>query len=171
MRRIKLLICCCLTGLALTAAAAQAGPDARPFSKGSVRLSLVVGNGTAFDRDYTIIGIGGGYYVMDGIELNLEAESWQGNSPRIEQVAPGVNAVLYSFDPVKPYAGVFYRRTFIEDHGGHNEAGGRAGGIVLAGPRAYIGAGVVYDMRLNCDRTIYSSCSDVYPEILFALLF
>jgi hypothetical protein len=150
---------------------AQAAPEAYPFTEGSTRLSLLVGGNTAFDKDYTVLGVGVGYYVMDGIEVGLEAETWQGNSPRIERITPGVNVVLYSFQTVKPYAGIFFRRTFIENHGNHNETGARAGGIVLAGQRAYFGAGLVYEQRLNCDRSIYSSCSDVYPELMFAVMF
>lgn len=79
--------------------------------------------------------------------------------------------MLYTIQPVKPYAGLFYRRIFIEDNGDQNDAGVRAGGIVLAGQRAYFGAGVVYDLRLNCDKSIYSSCSEVYPELMFAVMF
>ncbi len=153
------------------ARAAQANESAAPFNQGSGRLSILFGNGTAFDQNYSVIGLGAGYYVADGVEASLAFETWQGNSPHIERVTPGVNVVLYSFSGIKPYLGAFYRRTFIEDHGSRNEAGVRAGGIVLTGPRVYIGAGIVYDARLNCDRAIYSSCSDVYPELLIALLF
>ncbi len=161
----------CLAMVLFTASGAHAGPDAYPFGKGSARLSLLVGSGTAFDQDYTIIGIGGGYYVTDGLEAGLDAETWQGNSPHIYRISPGLRYVLYTVQPVKPYAGLFYRRTFIEDHDDHNEAGVRAGGIVPAGQRAYFGAGVVYETRLNCDKSIYSSCSDVYPELMFAVMF
>jgi hypothetical protein len=168
----KPFILFCLTFLALSAATtAQAGPDAYPFTAGSTRISLLVGGNTAFDKDYTVLGIGVGYYVMDGLELGLDAETWQGNSPHIERITPGVSVVLYSFQTVKPYAGIFYRRTFIENFGDHNEAGARAGGIVMVGQRTYFGAGVVYDQRLNCDKSIYSSCSDVYPELMFAVVF
>jgi hypothetical protein len=31
--------------------------------------------------------------------------------------------VLYTIQPVKPYAGLFYRRIFIEDNGDQNDAG------------------------------------------------
>jgi hypothetical protein len=161
----------CLAMVLFFAAGVHAGQDASPFSKGSARLSLLFGSNTAFNQDYSVIGIGAGYYVTDGLEAGLDAETWQGNSPRIYRISPELRYVLYSVEPVKPYAGIFYRRTFIEDHGGHNEAGVRAGGIVLAGQRAYFGAGVVYEQRLNCDRSIYSSCSDVYPELMFAVMF
>ncbi len=161
----------CLAMVLFFSAGAHAGPDAYPFSKGSARLSLLVGSNTAFDQDYTVIGIGVGYYVTDGLETGLEAESWQGNSPHIYRISPELRYVLYAVEPIKPYAGIFYRRTFIEGYSDQNETGVRAGGIVPAGKRAFFGAGVVYEKRLNCDRSVYSSCSDVYPELMFAVMF
>ena len=154
-----------------TAGSANAGPDARPFDKGSVRLSLLAGSGTAFDQDYTIIGIGGGYYAADGLEAGLDAEAWEGSSPRIYRISPGLRYVLYTVETIKPYGGVFYRRTFIENERDENDAGVRAGGIVQAGQRAYFGVGIVYDAHLNCDRNVYSSCEDIYPELMFEIVF
>ncbi len=145
--------------------------DAYPFTKGSARVSVLLGGGTAFDKDYTVLGIGGGYYVADGLEVGLEAEAWEGNAPRIYRITPGVTAVLYTVETVRPYGGIFYRRAFISGYRDTNDAGARAGGLVPIGQRAYFGAGVVYDAHLNCDRKVYSSCSDVYPEIMITALF
>jgi len=161
----------CLAMVLFLATGVHAGPDAYPFSKGSARLSLLVGSGTAFSQDYNVIGIGAGHYVTDGLEAGLDLETWQGNSPHIYRISPELRYVVYTVQPVRPYAGLFYRRTFIEDHGDRNEAGVRAGGIMLAGQRAYFGAGVAYDLRLNCDKSIYSSCSEIYPELMFAVMF
>ena len=41
-----------------------------------------------------------------------------------------------------------------------NEAGGRAGITVMTGPRTSFSVGLVYDRRINCDKTVYSSCSE-----------
>ena len=150
---------------------ASAGTDAYPFNQGSARISILVGGNTAFDKDYTVFGIGGGYYIADGVELGLEAETWQGNNPRINRITPGVTAVLYSVETIKPYGGIFYRRTFIADYRDLNDAGIRAGAMVPIGPRAYFGAGAVYEAHLNCDRNVYASCSDIYPEIMIAVMF
>jgi len=171
VRRWKPAILLCLAMVFCSGIVAHAEPDAFPFNRGSARLSLLVGSGTAFDQDYTVLGIGGGYYVMDGLEVGLDAETWQGSSPHISRISPGLRYVLYTVRTIKPYVGVFYRRTFIEDYRDHNEAGFRAGGIVRAGRRVYFGAGIVYDLRLSCDKSVYSSCTDVYPEIMFAVLF
>jgi hypothetical protein len=149
----------------------HAGPDASPFNKGSVRFSLLIGSGTAFDRDYTIFGIGGAYYVMDGLELGLDYETWQDNQPHIQTVSPQGRYVFHNAGTVKPYAGTFFRRTFIEDYEDQNQAGLRAGGVIQFDQRATFSAGIVYDIRFKCDKSVYSSCSDVYPELAFAVLF
>ncbi len=157
--------------LIIAAGQASAGTDAYPFNQGSARFSLLVGSNTAFDKDYTVFGVGGGYYIADGLELGLEAETWQGNSPRINRITPGVTYVMYSVETIKPYGGIFYRRTYIAKYRDTSDAGVRAGGMIPMGRRAYFGVGAVYESHLNCDRAVYSSCSEAYPEIMIAVMF
>lgn len=149
--------------------------DAGPFREGSGRMTLLIGGGTAYENNieynYTILGVGAGYYVTDGLEVGLDVEDWLGNGPRIYRVSPEVHYVFYEFDPIKPYVGVFYRRNFIEGHDDVNSVGFRAGGLFLMGKRSYLGAGVVYDKYLNCSNSPFSSCSDTYPEIIVAVTF
>ncbi len=153
------------------AAYAASGSGAYPFAAGSARLSLAFGGATAFHRNYTVFGIGGGYFVADGIEAGLDYESWSGSSPRIEQISPQVRAVFPRPGSVSPYVGVFYRRTFIEGYRGLDTAGARAGLYLLSGRNLYFGAGVAQEFHLNCDRTIYSSCAETYPELSLAIIF
>jgi hypothetical protein len=149
--------------------------DAGPFREGSGRMTLLIGGGTAYENNiqynYTILGVGAGYYVVDGLEVGLDVEDWLGGGPRIYRVSPEIRYVFYTMEPVKPYAGVFYRRNFIEGHDDNNIVGFRAGGIFLIGERSYFGVGMAYDKYLNCDRNQYSSCSDTYPEIMIAVTF
>jgi len=147
------------------------GGSASPFSQGNARLSLGFGGATAFNRNYSIFAVGGGYFIADGIEIGLDAEQWSGNSPRIEQVSPQARMVLNTAGSVKPYVGAFYRRTFIEGYRDHDTIGARAGVYFLTGRSAYFGAGLAEDVHLNCDRTVYASCTETYPELLFAILF
>jgi hypothetical protein len=152
-------------------ATAAWGGSASPFSQGNARLSLGFGGATAFNRNYSIFAVGGGYFIADGIEIGLDAEQWSGNSPRIEQVSPQARMVLNTAGSVKPYVGAFYRRTFIEGYRDHDTIGARAGVYFLTGRSAYFGAGLAEDVHLNCDRTVYASCTETYPELLFAILF
>ena len=72
---------------------------------------------------------------------------------------------------LRPYVGAFYRRTLIENHDDLNSTGGRAGLYLVSGQGSYFGAGMVYEKYLSCDQAVYSSCSDTYPEIIFAIAF
>jgi hypothetical protein len=150
---------------------AASGTGTYPFGAGSARLSIAFGGATAFNRNYTIFGIGGGYFIADGIEAGLDAEEWTGNSPRIQQFSPEVRAVFLRERSVNPYAGVFYRRTLIEGYRDLDTAGVRVGGYFQTGRNFYFGAGLAQEFHLNCDRTVYSSCAEIYPELLFAVVF
>lgn len=163
--------CLAILLLVPVAALAASGSGSFLFNQGSARLSIHIGSATAFDHNYSIVGIGGGYFVANGIEVGLDAESWFGASPGITQVSPQIRIVLNTASPINPYAGVFYRRTLIENHQDNDTVGGRAGVFYTTGRNACFGAGVVYASHLRCDRTVYSSCSETYPEISFTVLF
>jgi len=164
------LLLTAITALAF-APSADAASDAGPFGQGSLRMSIMLGSGRAFKQDYTILGLGLGYYVADGLEAGVDVESWQGNDPRITRLSPQLLYVLKTAGNAKPYAGVFYRRTFIGQYNDLNDAGARAGLLFLYGRKAYLGLGLAYEAHLNCDRTVYESCSDTYPELRLAFMF
>jgi hypothetical protein len=168
----KLLINLSIALLIMPSAAfAASGSGSYPFSEGSARVSLSLGGATAFNHDYTIVGIGGAYFVADGLEVGLDAEAWSGNSPRIEQVSPQLRFVLNVGGSFKPYVGTFYRRTHIERYRDLDTVGARAGVYYQTGRNAYFGAGIIQDFHMNCDRTVYASCAETYPELLIAIMF
>jgi hypothetical protein len=72
---------------------------------------------------------------------------------------------------MRPYVGAFYRRTAIENYKDLDSVGARAGIYFVSGQGSYFGAGAVYENYLSCDQTVYHSCSDTYPEIIFAIAF
>lgn len=138
---------------------------AAPYDAGSFNLSVVLGEGRAFDDTYRIFGVGGGYYVADGLELGLDYEVWSGGSPRIEQVSPKVNYVFTRHGNVSPYVGGFYRRTRIDGFEDRDAWGGRAGIYARSGPNLVLGFGMAYVRYQDCDNSIFASCSDSYAEL------
>lgn len=152
-----------------THAASDSAPH--PFSAGAARLAVALGGATAFNRDYSVLGMGVGYFLADGIEAGLDAERWFGNSPRIEQVSPQLRVVFDMESKFKPYLGAYYRRTHIENYRDLDTVGGRGGLYVLAGRNAYLGLGLALDFHLNCDRAVYASCTETFPELLVAVMF
>jgi hypothetical protein len=145
--------------------------DRDPFGAGSSRLTVIVGNGSAFNDNYLIIGVGAAYFIADGLDLGLDFESWTGGNPGITKVSPRLDYVFNTGGSLRPYAGVFYRRTMIEGLNDLNSLGGRAGLYFMSGKGIYVGAGLVYESYLNCQTSTYSSCDDTYPEIIIAFSF
>ncbi|MGE5808742.1 MAG: hypothetical protein ACM32I_06435 [Nitrospirota bacterium] len=168
--KIGTLAVLCLLG-AIHPAHAESDPVPHPFAAGTARISLALGGATAFNRDYSVFGIGVGYFVADGIEAGLDVERWFGNSPRIEQASPQLRMGFNIEGKIKPFVGAYYRLTHIENYRDLDTVGGRAGLYVLAGRNAYLGVGIAQDFHLNCDRTVYASCSETFPELLVAVMF
>ena len=160
-----------LTILLLCATPPAGAADRDPFAGGSMRASVLIGNGYAFDESYLIIGVGFGYFVGNGLELGLDGEFWTSSDPGITKISPSVRYVVPTNSAFRPYVGAFYRRTMIDNYDDLNSTGGRAGIYIVSGQGSYFGAGVVYEKYLSCDQAVYKSCSDTYPEIIFAIAF
>jgi hypothetical protein len=141
------------------------------FGKGSTHLSITGGNGYAFDETYLVLGLGVSYYLFDGFDIGLNFESWSGASPSMYTVTPSVQYVFFQIPRVKPYVSGFLRRLYIDGLPDIDSAGGRAGVYVATGRSAYIGVGAVYESYLDCNKAIYVTCSNTYPEVSFTFAF
>ena len=141
---------------------------AGPFSQGSQSVSIVAGAGSAYRDDYIILGAGYGYYLFNGLELGIDAQFWLSGDPSITKVSPQIKYVFTRPKTVKPYVGAFYRRTYTDGLEDLNSIGYRAGLYFMGQGNFYFGAGAVYENYQDCNETIFTSCSDTYPEILFS---
>ena len=174
MKKVTVLLM--MPGLSHTATAASVGTGgiSTAFSKNSTSVSVVVGSGSAFNDNYLILGVGAGYYVVEGLELGIDAQYWISGDPSITKVTPKVTYVFTQPKVIKPYVGAFYRRTFYGDYNGRsiddqNSYGYRAGAYFSANNGVYIGGGVVYEEYMGCDQLL--DCSTTYPELIFTLSF
>jgi hypothetical protein len=161
-------------GNSALAATVGTGGVGAAFSKNSISLGVFVGSGRAFDDDYTILGVGAGYYLAEGLELGLDLQRWYSGEPAITKVSPQIRYVFTRAQPVKPYVGAFYRRTSFDDFDGmeiddQDSYGYRAGAYFSRNNRVYIGAGFVYEEYEDCSRV--TDCSTTSPEILFTVSF
>jgi hypothetical protein len=135
------------------------------FGQGNTQFSLLAGNGYAFDTNYFVIGAGVSYYVADRLGVGLSYENWSGNGPGINKTTPSIQYVFYTASAVQPYAGAFFRHAAITDLPGINSIGARAGVYFTSGAISVIGVGVAYESYLDCQAAIYTTCSEIYPEI------
>ena len=150
---------------------ATAAEVAGAFGQGKTQISVTGGNGYAFDESYLVIGVGVNYYLIDGLNLGLSVESWTGGDPGMYKITPSVQYVFYQIPRFKPYVGAFYRRTDIDGLPDIDSMGARAGVYMAVGNNSYVGLGAVYESYIDCDKSIYRSCSDTYPEVSFTIAF
>ena len=137
-----------------------------PFSRGSIRLTLLLGTAATHNDNYFIIGAGLGYYLLDGLEVGLDYEAWLFAKPVIQRLSPEIRYVAHMVPVIKPYVGTFYRRNFVTDYDDYNQLGVRFGAFYIPkSGRLFIGGGAVYDRVLNCDSSEWLDCDEWYPEI------
>ena len=141
------------------------------FSQGRSRLSIVGGNGYAFNESYFVLGLGASYFVANGLSVGLDVDWWTGGDPGMVKVSPSVQYVFRDLPSMAPYIGGFYRRSYVQDIDDISSAGGRAGVYIAAGRNTYFGLGMVYESYFDCSESTYSSCSDTYPEVSFSVAF
>lgn len=142
--------------------------NAGPFDKGKKKISVVVGSGTAFNRNYTVVGVGFDYLVQDGLQLGIDAQAWLGDDPSIYKFSPQASYVFNRNSSLKPYAGAFYRQTVIENLENLASAGYRVGAYFNQGSGYQMAVGYVFESYLDCNETVFSDCSDSYPELVLS---
>lgn len=172
-RMKKLFITLVATGLAgssmlVNAASVGTGGVSTAFSKNSTSVGVVVGSGSSFNDDYIILGVGVGYYVHTGLEIGIDLQHWFSGDPSVTKLSPQIRYVFTQPKVIKPYVGVFYRRTFVENLDDTDSYGYRAGAYFSANNGVYIGGGIVYEEYSDCN---FGDCSTTYPEILFTVSF
>ena len=163
-----IVIILCAARQALGQTDDQAGQDSYAyFQRGRIELIAGGGYGSFNNSNYLILLLGGGYYLRDGLSLGLTGEAWVGSQPQFYDVSPQIRYVFLDLPwRFKPYLGTFYRRTFYtHEFGPLDSAGGRTGLVFPLSPRAYLTGGAVYEHYFNCNKNVYTSCDEVYPEI------
>jgi len=171
MIRVSLALAGCIGFLSASAAEPNQSAGAGLFAKGQKQFTVLGGTGYAFDEDYFVIGAGLSYFVMDGLNVGLQLETWTGGDPGILKYTASTQYVFYKTPRISPYIGAFYRYTDIEGRSGIDSAGGRAGVYLAMGRNGYAGLGAVYESYLDCNTRVNVSCDETYPEVSFTFAF
>jgi hypothetical protein len=166
MKKLLVTFLLILPGFPLYAAVA-----ADIFGQSRTHITLIGGNGYAFNNDYFVVGASASYYLIDGLGIGVSAERWMGGDPGISKYAPFVQYVFPQVTSMRPYIGGFYRHTAINTLPDINSVGGRAGVYLASGGNAYVSVGIVYESYLDCQASIYSTCSYTYPDFSFTIGF
>lgn len=145
--------------------AAPSASTAGPFARGKLGLSVLIGFGSTFSSDYLILGAGVGYFLLDGLELELAGEVWTFGDPTISKLTPGLRYVLHMVPVVKPYIGGFYRYTMIEDPFENvSSIGARVGVFLVKSQQFMLGLGGVAEYYIDSGYdTVW------YPELTLSV--
>ncbi|HET7365758.1 MAG TPA: hypothetical protein VFJ70_19470 [Burkholderiales bacterium] len=160
-----------LLGIGAIAGAQAQTAAADVFSRGRVHGIVTAGWGSAFNEDYLILGAGVNYFVLDGLSLGVNLETWRGANPTLTKLTPSAQYVFYQVRTIKPYVGAFYRRTWINGGNDLDSYGARVGAYLQAGRNAYLGLGGVYEKYKDCRESTYRSCDSTYPEASLTFAF
>lgn len=117
-----------------------------------------------------MLGIGASYFVLDGLSLGLNLETWTSGDPSLNKVTTSVQYTFFQ-QRLKPYVGAFYKRVYIEGLPDLDAYGGRTGLYFPASHNLYLSGGVVYENYRQCGKALLNDCSDVYPEFGIAFTF
>ena len=153
-----------IMGVPLAAACASAGV----FDAGTTSVGLTVGSGSGFDNTYTIVGVGVSYFLENGLAVGVGYRGWFGASPTMNEVDLPVTYYVPLQSRVRPYAGAFYRHTFISgDYSDYDTYGARVGIAYVEGS-GYVAAGWVQEWYSNANG---DDSSRGYPEIAAGISF
>ncbi len=135
-----------------------------PFARGNVTGAVSIGRGEALGNTYTTVGAGVGYMLSEGLMAGINGELWLGEDPAIQKLTPEIRYTFTQVNPVKPYVGGFFTRTFFEDLDDRNSYGVRGGLYIPFSTNAALNVGLVYERMADCEEATYRDCSQVYPE-------
>jgi len=146
---------------------------AGPFARGTIHVGGTIGFSTTVggssSRSWFILGVGGGYFFLDGLEAHADTTFWIGD-PFLATLTPGVRYVFHMVPVVKPYVGTFYRHYFVTGVLSDSDSLGARGGVnFMLGRNSYLAGGVIYEHFL--DDALFENPDQVYPEITIAIAF
>ncbi len=138
------------------------------FTQGQKHIGMTFGSGSGYGDDYMILGINTNYFVMDNVAIGAEYRGWFGGSPAIHELS--IPFVYYAplHPKYSPYAGGFFRRTFIESEEDRDVYGFRGGISMRLSPNSYSSFGWVQEYY---DDFRGQSTSNGYPEVTVGMSF
>ena len=145
--------------------------NADMFSKGNKSFGVVLGSGTSYNNNYTILGVSGDYFVIDNLSVGAGYRGWFGNGPNINQLTLASAYYIPLSKKFRPYVGAFVRETFTEGEDNYESYGARGGLALTLSPNSYVSAGYAYEQYGSCGYRGEKECSNSYPEIVFSLSF
>jgi len=141
------------------------------FEKGNSSVGVVLGAGSSNGESYSVVGISGDYFVLNGLSIGVGYRGWFGIDPTLNQLTVSTNYYIPLAKKFHPYIGGFVRETFVSGYEDYESYGARGGLAVTMSKNSYMSFGYVYEEYGNCEERVFSDCSSSYPELVFSLSF
>ena len=138
------------------------------FEKGKVHLGVSLGVGSTYNGTYTLVGVSGNYFVLDGLSVGAGYRGWFGVDPMRNELSLASTYYIPLSQKFRPYVGAFVRETFVSGYDDYASVGAR-GGLSFVSERTYVSVGYAYEQFSNC--IIAQECSTSYPEVVFGVSF
>jgi hypothetical protein len=132
------------------------------FSVGHKNFGFSLGSSTGYGNTYTVVGLNANYFISDNLSIGAGYNGWFGGDPKINEINIPVTYYFPLESNYKPYGGIIYRHTFIDDpYNDYDVFGVRVGVAIVTGSNAFMSIGWVqerYDDGINSE-------SRGYPEL------
>jgi hypothetical protein len=145
------------------------GVSSNVFSKNSVTLGVKLGSASINHDNYTILGLSGNYFVIDGLSVGLGYEKWYGGEPDIQKITLESTYYISASEEVRPYLGLLYRRILIDDELGDVNAYGYRAGVAFVKDRLILSAGIVQE-KYETNRNVLPD-TQTYMEATVGIAF
>jgi len=140
------------------------------FEKGRSSVGIVLGAGSSNSESYTVIGVSGDYFILNGLSVGAGYRGWFGVDPVLNQLTFTSSYYIPIHYKFRPYIGAFLRETFVKSEDDYESYGARAGVSMAVSKNAYASFGWVAERFSDCDSDTYE-CTNSYPEVMFSLAF
>jgi len=138
-----------------------------PWRQGRSRLAMGGGVSGLTGSNLFYVAVSYGYFIVDNLELGVDALMLFGDQPFQLRVGPGLLYIVPIEAEVQPYVGAFYRHWFVPDDAflDQDTLGGRLG-LVLRSGGTFLQLGLVMESIIStCD----DDCTSFYPELGFSI--
>lgn len=158
-----------ISALAAADATATPGVQPTPYDVGQSTVTVLASGRRVRGETKLILGAGYGYFVLPGLELAAHAAVLV-MDPVAIHVSPVVRYFLYPVDwPVRPFAGTFYRRWFVDAGSDYSAVGAELGLRWWQSARVAVTGAVVVEYDLDCGRS--DDCATIYPTLGVSIRF
>ncbi len=139
------------------------------FARGQQHFGITLSSGSSYNTTYTIVGVRAHYFILDNLSTGLSYRGWFGGSPNRHDISIPLTYHAPLHPVYRPYAGGFYRRSFMESpYKDYDVYGFRVGISFHLSPNSYSSLGWVQEYYPH--RSGDGSARG-YPEISVGLSF